>query len=142
MGNQSLTSRYKYFGNDSTENQNYHEYTAARAKDQIDPEAVSAAIEKVKTTFDEQLKAVGDALKNISQDADQSQVVSGTSMGPTIDETAEYISGLGPQLYDGIDEIYTQAVSIYNELQEAYNQYAKEAVVAEGVSSPSQAVVE
>ncbi len=142
MGKTSVTPRYKYYGNDSTELQQYHESTAARAKDQIDPDAVYDAIENVKTVFDTQLKAVGDALKNISTDADQSQIVSGTSMGPTIDETAEFIGGLGPQLYDGIDEIYTQAVSVYNELQNQYNQNAYNAVVGAGVSNPGQTVVE
>ena len=141
MGKVQLTQRLKYYGYDNQEPQNYWEATADSAKEAIDPDAIYDAIENVKTTFDEQLKKVEAALKNITTEADQAQVVNGASMGPVIDETAGYIGGLGPTLYNGIDEIYTQAVKVYNELQEQLNKYAEDAVKGQGVSSPSSTVV-
>lgn len=106
---------------------------AANANNEINPTEVKQAIENVKAVFDEQMNGVARALRNISQDADEAIVVEGTKMNDTIEETANLLTQIGPQITQGIDALYGLSVEAHNKIQQNFNNQAYNACRVNGV---------
>ena len=106
---------------------------AANANGEINPTEVKQAIENVKAVFDEQMNGVARALRNISQDADEAIVIEGTKMNDTIEETAQVLTQIGPQITQGIDTLYDLSVEAHNKIQQNFNNQAYNACRVTGV---------
>lgn len=106
---------------------------AANANNEINPTEVKQAIENVKAVFDEQMNGVARALRNISQDADEAIVIEGTKMNDTIEETAQVLTQIGPQITQGIDTLYDLSVEAHNKIQQNFNNQAYNACRVTGV---------
>ena len=111
--------------------------TGLDANTQINPAEVQAAIDNVKSVFEEQMKNVANALTDISTDAEEAVIVQGTSMTGTIEETATLLNGLAGQVTSGIDQLYTYAVEAHDQLQTNNNIDAYNACKVSGVVSIS-----
>ncbi|MBR2785806.1 MAG: hypothetical protein IKD74_07495 [Clostridia bacterium] len=106
---------------------------AANANGDLNPAEVKQAIENVKAVFEEQMNGVARALRNISQDADEAIVVEGTKMNDTIEDTAQVLTQIGPQITQGIDTLYELSVDAHNKIQQNYNNMAYNACRVNGV---------
>ena len=106
---------------------------AANANGDLNPVEVKQAIENVKAVFEEQMNGVARALRNISQDADEAIVVEGTKMNDTIEDTAQVLTQIGPQITQGIDTLYELSVDAHNKIQQNYNNMAYNACRVNGV---------
>ena len=112
--------------------------TAQDANQWINPEEVQRAIAKVEEVFKEEMRAVGNGLQDIVYDADESVIVQGTKMGPTIEETARAINSLPSQAMEGISTLYEYSVQAHDNLQRQANRSAYNAVASkDGVVSIS-----
>ena len=105
---------------------------AANANGDLNPAEVKQAIENVKAVFEEQMNGVARALRNISQDADEA-IVEGTKMNDTIEDTAQVLTQIGPQITQGIDTLYELSVDAHNKIQQNYNNMAYNACRVNGV---------
>ena len=101
----------------------------------INPAEVQAAIDNVKSVFEEQLNNVASSLRDISQDADEAIIVQGTSMEGTIEDTATLLTQVSGQVTQGIDALYDYAVQAHDQLQIIENNKAyNNCIVADVVS--------
>lgn len=109
--------------------------TAVDANTLINPAEVQAAIDNVKSVFEEQLNNVASSLRDISQDADEAIIVQGTSMEGTIEDTATLLTQVSGQVTQGIDALYDYAVQAHDQLQIIENNKAyNNCIVADVVS--------
>lgn len=111
--------------------------TAVDANTLLNPAEVQAAIENVKDVFSAQMKAVAQALKDISNDAEEAVIVQGTNMGGTIDDVCSLLLTLSDKITSGIESLYDTAVKVHDELQRNENNKAYNACAVSGVVSIS-----
>lgn len=108
--------------------------TAVDANTQINPADVKAAIDNIKTVFDEQMKMLASALTDVSTNAEEAIIVEGTSMGPAIEEVATVLMSLSEKLTSGFDDLYDKAVTAHDEQQRRNNTEAYNACAISGVT--------
>lgn len=112
--------------------------TSAKAQDAndfINPAEVQAAITNVKNTFEDQFKAIADALRDVSTDASEAVIVEGTNMKGTIEDTATLLTQVSGQVTQGIDALYDLAVAAHDNKQAELNVAAYNACRGPGVVS-------
>ena len=106
-------------------------YTAEDTNNYINPSEVKAALDNLKTVFQEQMKNIARALNDIELDAGDAIIVQGTKMDEEIREMAQAISSDVPtQALNGIDTLYDTAVSAHDKIQQQLNEQAKSAAQA------------
>jgi len=95
--------------------------TAVDANTQINPAEVKAAIDNIKKVVAEQIKAITDALTNISSDQKNAIRIKGVNLEGVIEKVADQITPLGPQMTQGIDDLYDRALEVHDILQQNNN---------------------
>ena len=107
--------------------------TATDANTVLNPADVKAAIDNVKSAFEDQFKAIADALRGVSTDASEAVIVEGTNMKGTIEDTATLLTQVSGQVTQGIDGLYDLAVNAHDEIQAKFNTDAYNACRVTGV---------
>ena len=120
-----------YSGYDSN-NQRVSSATARNATDYINPQDVAKAIEKVKTVATEEIERVTTALGKLTEDANDAIIVQGTKKTATFEEVVSGIKTIPNQIVDSIDELKTMAEQAHDELQNQFNEAAKNACICNG----------
>lgn len=103
-------------------------YTGQDAKNFINPDEVKTAIEKIKDVMEDQLAKITKELREEASNAETALVVKGTHMGDPINDTADTIDQLPDALYKSLQDVYVQAETAHDKIQDAANDDAKDKV--------------
>ena len=112
-----------YIGYDSQGNR-VGSCTAVDANEYINPSEVQAAIDNVEIVATEQMGLIVSALNSITDDASEAVIVQGTKMTSTIEEVVEALGKIPESITDSISSLYTEAVSVHDQLQTTANDNA------------------
>ena len=103
----------------------YISVTAKDASNDIDCEAISAAVASIKATAKETLEDIGYQIRNVEAGKEVLSVED-KNLKPLIDDVAGWIDSLPQQgIYDTLDSAESYAKERHNELQKKYNAEAK-----------------
>ena len=111
--------------------------TASDATGYIDPAAVAAAVDKVKSVAAEEIESITTALGKLTEDANDAIIVQGTNMGATIEDVISGIKTIPGQIGDSISELKTLAQQAHDDLQNQFNEAAYNACLCNGAVSVS-----
>ena len=111
--------------------------TAQSAKTYIDPEAVAAAVDKVRTVATEEMDNITTSLGKLTEDANDAVIVQGTKMTATFEEVITGIKTIPGQIGDSLEELKTIAQQSHDELQNQLNENAKNACYTNGAVTVS-----
>lgn len=107
--------------------------TAVDANRYLNPDEVSAAIDKVVKTAEESVQNIIRAINNIEPDASEAVVVQGTKMTKTIEETSEMFKALPGIMEASVREYYEVVVAAHDKLQDDANTTAESGAWISGV---------
>lgn len=111
--------------------------TAQSAKTYIDPAAVAAAVDKVKTVASDEMDNITSALGKLTEDANDAVIVQGTKMTATFEEVITGIKTIPGQIGDSLEELKTIAQQAHDELQNQLNENARNACYTNGAVTVS-----
>ncbi len=111
--------------------------TAQSAKTYIDPAAVAAAVDKVRTVATEEMDNITSSLGKLTEDANDAVIVQGTKMTATFEEVITGIKTIPGQIGDSLEELKTIAQQSHDELQNQLNENAKNACYTNGAVTVS-----
>ena len=111
--------------------------TANDATNYIDPAAVATAVDKVSTVATEEMTVITTNLSKIKDDSNDSIIVQGTRMTSTFEEVISGINTIPGQIGDSLAELKTLAQQAHDELQNTFNQKAKDACYCNGAVTVS-----
>lgn len=128
-----MLSPRTYYGYDN-ESRCVASATALDANTLLNPAEVKAAVDNLENVFTTEMTSIATALHNMTQDANESVIVQGTSMAGTIEDTATAIVQIPGQVSSSFSELYSYSVQVHDVLQEQANEEARSAVAgASGV---------
>ncbi len=111
--------------------------TAYNATDYIDPAAVAAAVDKVQTVATDEMKNITTALGKLTEDANDAIIVQGTRMTSTFEEVITGINTIPGQIGDSLADLKTLAQQAHDDLQNQFNEAARNACWCNGAVSVS-----
>lgn len=111
--------------------------TAQSAKTYIDPAAVAAAVDKVRTVATDEMDNITSALGKLTEDANDAVIVQGTKMTATFEEVITGIKTIPGQIGDSLEELKTIAQQAHDELQNQLNENARNACYTNGAVTVS-----
>lgn len=111
--------------------------TAIDATTYIDPAAVAAAVDKVRTVATDEMDNITTALGKLTQDASDAVIVQGTKMTATFEEVITGIKTIPGQIGDSLEELKTIAQQAHDDLQNQFNENARNACWTNGAVSVS-----
>lgn len=111
--------------------------TAQSAKTYIDPAAVAAAVDKVRSVATEEMDNITSSLGKLTEDANDAVIVQGTKMTATFEEVITGIKTIPGQIGDSLEELKTIAQQSHDELQNQLNENAKNACYTNGAVTVS-----
>lgn len=106
--------------------------TAHNATSYIDPAAVAAAVDKVKSVATEEMESITTALGKLTEDANDAVIVQGTKMTATFEEVISGIKTIPGQIGDSLADLKTLAQQAHDDLQNQFNEAAKNACWCNG----------
>ena len=106
--------------------------TAQSAKTYIDPAAVAAAVDKVRSVATEEMDNITTALGKLTEDASDAVIVQGTKMTATFEEVITGIKTIPGQIGDSLEELKTIAQQAHDDLQNQFNEAARNACWTNG----------
>lgn len=112
-------------------------FKAADANNDINPEEVAAAIEKVKAACDEQMSGMSDKLNGLTDNALQALKVEGMTLQEFITAIGDVINGFGSEIAQILEPLVEKAQEEHDRLQTQYNSDA-ESSAASGSASHRQ----
>ena len=112
--------------------------TANDANNYIDPAAVATAVDKVSTVATEEMTVITTNLSKIKDDSTDSIIVQGTRMTSTFEEVISGINTIPGQIGDSLAELKTLAQKAHDELQNTFNDKARNACYCNGAVSVSE----
>ena len=98
--------------------------TAVDATTYIDPAAVAAAVDKVRTVATDEMDNITTALGKLTEDASDAVIVQGTKMTATFEEVITGIKTIPGQIGDSLEELKTIAQQAHDDLQNQFNENA------------------
>lgn len=110
---------------------------AADANNDIDPEEIKAAIEKVKSVCDEEMKVISDKIAGLTDNALAAMKVEGMTLQEFITSITEVVDGFGSEIAGILEPLISDAQAEHDRLQTQYNGEA-ESGAASGTSSHKQ----
>lgn len=111
--------------------------TANDATSYIDPAAVAAAVDKVQSVATEEIERITKALGTLTEDANDAVIVQGTKMTATFEEVITGIKTIPGQVGDSLADLKTLAQQAHDELQNQFNDAARNACWCNGAQSVS-----
>lgn len=111
--------------------------TANNATDYIDPQQVAQAVDKVKTVAAEEVESITTALGKLTEDATDAIIVQGTKMTATFEEVITGVKTIPDQIGESISDLKTLAQQAHDDLQNQFNEAAKNACWCNGAVSVS-----
>lgn len=111
--------------------------TAQSAKTYIDPAAVAAAVDKVRSVATEEMDNITTALGKLTEDASDAVIVQGTKMTATFEEVITGIKTIPGQIGDSLEELKTIAQQAHDDLQNQLNENARNACYTNGAVTVS-----
>lgn len=109
--------------------------TANNATNYIDPAAVAAAVDKVKSVATEEMESITTALGKLTEDASDAVIVQGTKMTATFEEVISGIKTIPGQIGDSLADLKTLAQQAHDDLQNQFNEAAENACWCNGAVS-------
>lgn len=103
--------------------------TAVDANSYINPDEVESAIANVRSAAESAMQAASSALSNVAPTAADAVIVKGTDMTATIEASCTALNQVPGALMASIEDMYTEAVSVHDRLQNEANDEAKAAVL-------------
>ena len=111
--------------------------TAQSAKTYIDPAAVAAAVDKVRSVATEEMDNITTALGKLTEDDSDAVIVQGTKMTATFEEVITGIKTIPGQIGDSLEELKTIAQQAHDDLQNQLNENARNACYTNGAVTVS-----
>ena len=111
--------------------------TAQSAKTYIDPAAVAAAVDKVRSVATEEMDNITTASGKLTEDASDAVIVQGTKMTATFEEVITGIKTIPGQIGDSLEELKTIAQQAHDDLQNQLNENARNACYTNGAVTVS-----
>ena len=111
--------------------------TAVDATTYIDPAAVAAAVDKVRSVATDEMDNITTALGKLTEDASDAVIVQGTKMTATFEEVITGIKTIPGQIGDSLEELKTIAQQAHDDLQNQFNENARNACWTNGSVSVS-----
>ncbi len=109
-------------------------YRAADANEDINPDEIKAAIEKVQKNCDDEMDGMTDSLNGLTDNALQALKVEGMTLSNFITSIGDVIDNFGSEIAGILKPLIDQAIAEHNSLQDQYNLAAKNSA-ADGSAS-------
>ena len=111
--------------------------TANDATDYINPAEIAKAVDNVKNVATEEMENIATAMGKLTEDANDAVIVQGTKMTSTFEEVITGIKSIPGQIGDSLSELKTLAQQEHDELQNEFNEAAKNACWRNGAVTVS-----
>lgn len=111
--------------------------TASNATDYIDPAEIAKAVDNVQNVAADETDNIANAMSQLTDDANDAIIVQGTKMTATFEEVITGIKTIPGQIGDSLSEIKSIAQQKHDELQNEFNDAARNACYCNGAVSVS-----